>query len=258
MKINIPTSWDQITVEQFIELNTMNVDEFDSVTSIQLERLAIITETSSDDEIWEELDVRELNRYVKESLFLTKNPSTNYKKELFSGEYVAKDFIALTLGEFIDLEYFLSEGNILNLPKISAILYRKKRIGDWGETIIEPYSVINLKEREKIFFDLMITDIFGLLTAYIEFKTDFLKKYEALFEPEYDFDEESEEELDEVSSFEAEQEKIAEEKVKKWSWEKLLFMIAGNDMLKVDQATEMGLVYAFNLLSMKQELNINS
>jgi len=125
------------------------------------------------------------------------------------------------------------------------------------QQILEPYEIINLEDRSEIFFDLPITDIYGIVTSYIEFKTNFLKTYEALFEPEYDFDEEEEVIEDEVASFEAEQEKIAEEKIKKWSWERLMFGLANNDIAKVDEISKLGLVYVFNMMSMKQELGMN-
>lgn len=258
MKINPPKTWDKITVEQFIDLNTIDVNEYDSISSIQLERLAIITNTSADDDVWEDMNIRDFGKMLKECSFLTKNPHNNFNKTLFDNTFIAKDFINLTLGEFIDIEYFLEEGNILNIPKICAILYRQFKIGEWNEIIIEPYDVINLNERSQIFLELPITYVYGLITSYVEFKTNFLKKYEALFEPEYDFDENSEEIEDEITSYEAEQEKIEEEKLKKWSWERLLFSIANNDMIKVDQVSQLGLVYVFNMLSMKTSLGLNN
>lgn len=256
-KINIPDCWEKISVYQFIELNTIDTSEYESIAAINLERLAIITDTSADDDVWDDMDIRELNKLIKQAFFLTKNPPSNFKKNLFDGELVAKEFINLTLGEFVDIEYFLENGNILNIPKIAAILYRKHKTGEWGEQILEPYDVVNLDERAELFMDLPITDIYGLITSYIDFKTNFLKTYEALFEPEYDFDDEELEEQDEISSFEAEQEKIQEEKIKKWSWERLMFSLANNDVAKVDEIAKLGLVYVFNMLSMKQELGLN-
>lgn len=257
MKINVPNCWEQITVSQFIELNTIDLSEYESISAVQLERLAIITDTSADDDVWDDMDIRELGKLIKQAFFLTKNPTSIYKKKLFDDTFVAKSFMELTLGEFVDIEYFLEEANILNIPKIAAILYRKYKIGEWGEQILEPYEIINLENRSELFLDLPITDIYGIVTSYIEFKTNFLKTYEALFEPDYDFDEEEEIIEDEVASFESEQEKIAEEKIKKWSWERLMFGLANNDIAKVDEISKLGLVYVFNMMSMKQELGMN-
>lgn len=256
MKINIPKSWDDITVEQFIELNTIDSDEFETISSVQLERLAIITVTSSDDEVWEDMDIRDLNKIIKQCLFLNANPPNKYKKSLFNDKYRVKSFTDLTMGEFIDIEYFLKEDTIRNIPKVAAILYRRYQENNWGNIILEPYDEIDLNKRTEEFMDLPITDIYGLIVEYVEFKNNFVKSYETLFEPQFEEEEFEEETEDPMLQYEIEQERIQEEKIAKWGWERMLFNIANGDILKIPDVTKLGLIFVFNMVAMKRELNI--
>ena len=256
---NIPKTWDQITVGQFIELNTIDLTQFESEFYLNLEKLAIVTNTSADDECWEEMDVMELSNIIKTSEFLFSAPANKFKTKLENG-FILKAFNDLTLGEFIDIEYFIQDNVITNFTKILSILYRKHRLGDWNEIIMEPYSVIDINARSQEFEDMPISNVFGIIDAYAQFKNEFVTKYNALFEPVFD-DEESEftkEELinDPILQHEMEEEKKLDEKQKKWAWEKLLFGIAQGDIIKINQVTSLGLIYVFNMLAMRKELGI--
>ena len=205
------------------------------------------------------MDVIELSNIIKTSEFLFSAPANKFKTKLENG-FILKTFNDLTLGEFIDIEYFIQDNVITNFTKILSILYRKHRLGDWGEIIMEPYSVIDINARSQEFEDMLISNVFGIIDAYAQFKNEFVTKYNALFEPVFD-DEESEftkEELinDPILQHEMEEEKKLDEKQKKWAWEKLLFGIAQGDIIKINQVTSLGLIYVFNMLAMRKELGI--
>lgn len=257
--IKIPKTWDEITVGQFIELNTIDLTQFESEFYLNLEKLAIVTNTSADDEFWEEMDVIELSNIIKTSEFLFSAPANKFKSKLEDG-YILKSFNDLTLGEFIDIEYFIADNVITNFTKILSILYRKHKVGEWSEIIMEPYSVIDLNARSEEFEDIYITNVFGIIDAYAQFKNDFVTKYNALFEPVFDEDETefTKEEIlnDPIIQHELEEEKKMEERQKKWAWEKLLFGIAKGDILQINQVTQLGLIYVFNMLAMRRELGI--
>lgn len=254
----VPKTWDEITVSQFIELNSIDLSQFESEFYLNLEKLAIVTNTSADDECWEEMNVLELNKIIQNSIFLFSAPPNKFKDKI--DDFIILPFNKLTIGEFIDIEYFMSNNIIDNFTKILSIFYRKHKIGEWGETIIEPYSVIDMNKRKEEFEDYPITYVFGIIDAYIQFKNDFTAKYNALFEPVFDDSEQefSEEELmnDPILQHELEEEKKLEEKHKKWSWEKLLFSVADGDITKISEVTELGLIYVFNMISMKRELGL--
>ena len=254
--INIPTSWDQITVGQFLELQQINLNDFQSDFYVMLEKLAIITNTSADDEEWEEMDVIEVSKLIQSRLFLNQQPPLRYKQKL-GDDFIVLSFNDLTLGEFIDLDHYLTNDIIDNFPKILSILYRKYKIGEWNETIIEPYSTIDKKSRVLEFEDLPITDVYGVVDAFIKWKNDFMDKYEALWEPDIE-DSYSEDELKRDPSLrhEIEKEKKEEAKHRKWGWIKLIYNLADGDMLKIRDITGLKLVYIFNILAMKKELGL--
>jgi hypothetical protein len=105
--------------------------------------------------------------------------------------------------------------------------------------------------RKEVFNEVSINEVFGAVNNYIAYSNDFKKRYENLFNPV--IEETETEELDE-EDLKAE----AEEKVfTKWSWEKLLYDIANEDLTKIDAVTDLPLVFVFNMLSMVEELQLN-
>jgi hypothetical protein len=254
--MNIPKSWDEVSLDQFIELNQINTDEFNSISSINLERLAILTDTSADDDVWDDMDVREMNRLLTECKYLNTSPKVKANDKILDGKYHKLDFSNLTVGAFIDLEYFTQGNYITNVPKIIAICYRQHRIGEWGEEIVEPYSVINLDKRaDEILYNTMTTEVFGIVDEYLSWKTIFVESYQPLFEAEieddYDKEELDEEELAELEAIEAD-----EARMRKWSWERLIHKVTQGDIIKSNDVLEMNIIHLFNMLSMTKDLNL--
>ena len=64
--------------------------------------------------------------------------------------------------------------------------------------------------------------------------------------------EESDEELD-PEDLKEEQE---EQRFKKWGWEKVIYDLAGEDITKADQITDLPLIMVLNFMSMKYELKV--
>ena len=81
-----------------------------------------------------------------------------------------------------------------------------------------------------------------------------MKTYANLFEPEF-IEEENEEDTEDLTA-EEKKEIQEEQKIKKWSWERLLYSICNEDLTKINQASDLSLIFVFNMLSMKKELNL--
>jgi hypothetical protein len=164
-----------------------------------------------------------------------------------------KPFSKLTLYEYIDLDYYVSNGYIVNLDKICAICYRQSRDNEWGEEILEPYDYDCTIRAEK-FYDLPITDVYGIIHEFLKFRDNFLKNYENLFSGELDeelTDEERQEmDPDEIKEIEKEQ------SLAKWSWEQTIYSLTNGDITKSDKVGNLPLIYVFNIISMKKELDI--
>ena len=243
--MKLPKSWNEVTVNQWVELNSIDPNEFNSVFLHTLEAISILSDT--DPEELENLTPEELIDLANQVSFIKREPS-NKPKQAVKG-FMLKPLDALTLGEFIDLEYYISQ-SVQNFTLLLSILYKQYKRDDWGNIVYEPYSY-KLDERKDLFNEVSINEVFGAVNNYIAYSNDFKQRYENLFNPVIEEDEEVELDPEDIK---AEQ----EEKVfNKWSWEKLLYDIANEDLTKIDAVTELPLVFVFNMLSMVEELQLN-
>ena len=238
--MKLPKNWTEIRLDQFKELYNLARGDFDSLFLYNLELLAIVSDQDADDI---DISVNELTDYVKSLTFLQREPPKINDKVIDNLTY--KGVKNLTLGEFIDLEYYFALDYIDNLEVICSILYRKTGLDDWSELTFEPYRY-DPKTRVGLFSELPITSVYGVVRDYMEFRDSFIKSYENLFQPDI-------EDTDEELSIEDKKEEEKEKRLEKWSWEMVIYELAGEDITKVDQVTDLPLILAFNFLSMKYE-----
>lgn len=231
-------------MSQWIELNLIDTQEFNSVLLHTLEGVSILSDT--DPEELEELSPEELIDLASQVSFIKREPS-NKPKQIVKG-FMLKPLEALTLGEFIDLEHYSSQ-LAANFTHVLSILYKRWKRDEWNNLVFEPY-IYKIEDRINEFSEVSINEVFGAVNNYITFSNDFKKQYENLFNPIID---EEETELDE-EDLKAE----AEEKTfTKWSWEKLIYDLSNEDITKVDTITDLPLIFVFNMLSMVEELQLN-
>ena len=241
--MTLPNSWNDILVDQYIELR--GLDDSLSYFDLMLETISIVTDTDIDE--LEELSFNELADIERQLTWLTSEPSKQITTELHG--YTYKGFDDLKLGEFIDLNHFFSENFVENLPTICAILYRQTKQNEWNETIIEPYEY-DPKNRIGLFMEVGITQVYGIIGSFLEYKSNFEQTYANLFKP--DLSDEPVEELDEETKKEIEE----EERLDKFSWERLIYSLTDGDITKTDKVLSLPVVYVFNVLSMKKALNL--
>ena len=245
--INLPKQWSQVTLEQFIEFNQIAKDQ--GAYYYNSEALSILSNEPI--EVIEDFDVDELTELIRENDWCASEPSKRYKHEVLGMKF--KPFSKLTLYEYIDLDYFFTDNYITNLHKVCAILYRQTKLNVWGDEIMEPYD-FDCNIRAEKFLDLPITDVYGILQEFIKYRDNFLKNYENLFSGELDeelSDEERKEmDPDEIKEIEKEQAQT------KWSWEQTIYNLTKGDITKSDKVGALPLIYVFNILSMKKELDI--
>ena len=243
--MKLPKSWNEITVNQWVELNSIDQAEYNSVFLHTLEAISILSDT--DPEELEELSPEELIDLASQVSFIKREPS-NKPNELVKG-FRLKPMDALTLGEFIDLEHYVSQ-SVKNFTLLLSILYKKTKRDEWGNVVFEPY-VYKLGNRIHEWNNVSINEVFGAVNNYINYATDFKQRYENLFNPVIEEDEGVELDAEDLKA-------EAEEKVfTKWSWEKLLYDLANQDITKIDAVTDLPLVFVFNMLSMVEELQLN-
>jgi hypothetical protein len=244
--MHLPKSWNEITVENFIYLVTLDEKDFDSVFEMHVETLSILSNESL--ESFYDLELEELNNLLTRVKWLRSEPKVKINQKI--GDYSFKPFENITLGEFIDADYFTVQDKIKNIPTICAIFYRQTRLDDWGNRVFEPYNY-NLNERSEVFYDIPITAVYGIVTDYLKFRDNFMKKYENLFVEPQNEDEENDIDLTPEEKRELQEEK----KRSKWAWERLIYTLANEDITKVDEITDLPLTFVFNMLSMRHALN---
>jgi hypothetical protein len=245
--IKLPKQWSQVTLEQFIEFST--IDKEQGAYHYNSEALSILSDEPM--EVIEDMDVDDMAELVEEAKWCTSEPSKRYRNEVLGMKF--KPFNKLTLYEYIDLDYFFTDNYVTNLDKVCAICYRNSKVNEWGDEIFEPYE-FDCNLRAERFHDLPITDVYGIVHEFLKYRDTFLKNYENLFSGELDEDLSQEErrELDpeEVKEIEKEQAQS------KWSWEQTIYGLTNGDITKSEKVGALPLIYVFNTLAMKKELDI--
>lgn len=252
--MNLPKTWHNVKLYQFKELRQL--DKNLGYFAFQLDTLAILADIGSDE--LEDLTIDELNELFSSVKWVLHEPKKSFKTKLnIEGEdYIFKPFNKLTLFEFIDLEYFLTNDYITHISHIASVFYRRIDKDKWNNIEFEPY-IFSPFERFELFDDVFITDVYGILTDYLKYRENFMKKYENLFN---DNDEEYDEE-DDINDFDSVEQykdslkqKEYGKKAKKWGWESLLFDLCEGDITKMDEVGNQSLIFVFNMLSMRKDM----
>lgn len=246
--------WHNVKVYQFKELRQL--DRTQGYFTFQVDTLSILLDVDADE--LEDKDIDEINEMFEGVKWSLSEPKKTYKHKLTIDEsvYVFKDFKKLSLYEFIDLEYFLSNDYIKHISHILSIFYRRIQLDKWQNVEFEPYTFSPF-ERFELFDEVNITDVYGILTDYLKYRENFMQKYENLFN-ETDEDEDETDDLndfDSVDEYKANKEaKEQGKKARKWGWERLLYDLCEGDITKMDEVGELPLIFVFNMLAMRKEL----
>ncbi len=239
--LKLPQQWSQISVSQFLELNSLSSE--DGIFNYQIDVLSALTD--SDISYFEELELNELSELTKQIKWLQSDPSRRYKSKL--DNYVLKPFSKLTLGEFIDLEHYFSNNYLDHFCHILALLYRRTSKNVYGDDIIEPYDY-SPRDRLDWYLDYPITDVYGLIPEYLKFRENFTNTYTNLLVDVVP-DDEVLEDADEIKEQKREQQK------QKFAWESTIMALCNDDLSKFNSILEMPVVLVFNILGMKKTLD---
>ena len=243
--MQLPTTWSNISVSQYAELKGLDASSFDSAFDYNLEMLSILTDTDIND--IEDLDFDEMTAIISELSWINREPNRPINRKISDLHYIG--FQHLKVGEFIDLEYYFTNNYHKHLTDICAVVYRKSKLDEWGNVVFEPYTY-DLNDRKVLFNELPCTDVYGIVKDYILFRDNFMNAYINLFqEPATD-------EIEEDLTDEDKEEIKKEDQLNKWSWEKTLYILANEDITRIDDVLNMNLIFAFNMLSMKTELQL--
>jgi hypothetical protein len=127
MKITIPTSWKDVTLNQYVQLAEVPSLGFD-YWDTQFKILEILTGVS--DEIWLTMSLVEVKKFIKRVDFINTTPNQDRRVKDVTIEKrdfrVNYDIASLTAGEFIDLSELTKDPEKINenIIKIIAIYMR--------------------------------------------------------------------------------------------------------------------------------------
>jgi len=249
-EFKLPKGWEEIPLSQFNELKKL--DEDDSSFFVRhIDMFSILTDSDPTDEYWEDMDIEDVSAIITSLKWLEISPTSILQQEL--NGMTLKDIKTITFGEFIDLEYFFSDNYYNNLDKIAAILYRKTKLDEWGNIALEPYGSIDLESRSKLFSEMPITNLYGLISYFLNFKSQINETYVNLFEPII-----NEEDLDEEEIYDEETQDVIKEEIRlsKWSWETVLNNLSNGDITKYEDITNLSIIFIMNQLSYRKDMNI--
>ena len=243
--MQLPKSWSEIDVLQFKEIRELY--SIEEVFNREIEILAIVADVSSEE--LEDLDIEEVTAMINEIKFVNSEPSKQYKHQV--NDYHFKPLDKLTIGEYIDLEFYFSKDYNQHICHIASIFYRQKSINQWGVTVFEPYD-FSPRQRFELFEDYCINDIYGIVPEFIAFRENFMDTYGNLFHDETDSDEEE----DKPTTSQESKDLQLKKSEMKWGWERLIYSLCNEDLTKFEEVTNLPLIMTFNMLAMKKELNI--
>ena len=243
-KPTLPNNWSDVTLNQFIELRSLNSD--DGLFNHNIDVLCIVTDSHPN--FFDDVDMHDVHEWSKDLKWLHSEPSKLYSDRV--GKFHLKPMNELTLGEFIDLEYYFTQDYIKNLPNICALLYRIPEIVEDG--VVVKWETTNFKAsaRAHYFLEQPITKVYGILTEYIKFRDQFISSHSNLMTEDIDDD------LSDIDDPEERKEAEKQKASNKWGWEQLIWSMCNGDLTKYEQVIQMKLILVFNFIAMRRELEI--
>lgn len=243
--MHLPKSWSEIDVFQYKEVRDLY--SIEEVFSREIEILSALGDINSED--IEDLDIEEVTVMLADIKYINSEPSKNFKRQL--DDYYYKPLDKLTIGEYIDLEFYFSKDYNKHIGHIASIVYRQKSTNEWGVTIYEPYA-FSPRDRHELFDEYKINDIYGIIPEFIAFRENFMDTYGNLFHDEND----SEDDEDKPTTSQESKDLKLKKSEMKWGWERLIYSLCNEDLTKFEDVTNLPLIMTFNMLAMKKELNL--
>jgi len=264
-------NWSDISVKKYQDffdfIYSQKDLDMENIEKLDIEKYDIYTISFFEDlpiDDIEELQINEFNNLRKKYLFARTDPPRNVSNSLNIENvdlYFLSDFFRITIGEYIDLEHFFckdSGGFIKNLPVILSICYRQKDQlnSSFFNDKFEPYGDW-IYRRSKLFEEVPINLVYGVIFKYRDFKLDFQKTFPDLLvesgpKEEFDFTG-----LSYRERLEAEADIAAEEARTKFGWDLFIYRLSKMNNCTFEEATKMPLLQAFGLRSMADAFKLN-
>lgn len=192
MKVTVPTSWEDVSIKQFIEIAKvpeLGFDEWDS----QLKVLEILTGVS--DSVYYDMPLVELKLILNKTSFINSKPEykgIKHRIKLAGQRYqINYEPKSLTYGEYVDLQEYIKDGTNKNLHKIIAIYLHPVNI--FGRKVKKYYKknhagqlVQTLESRERnanlIYEHMKMSDVWPMTSFFLNLWGGLIKATRAYLE----------------------------------------------------------------------------
>jgi hypothetical protein len=234
----------QLTWRQFKELSELNIEHFDSKFDLEVEELSIALD--EDPEVIMSMTPSEFLK--KRSLLQTYlNKPAKPKDEIFIDGFTfkKKPFVKFTLGEWIDLEYYITnqkwlEAVILIYRLSENTHFSEVKWEDWG-SLVEP--------RINHFMETQFDATRGVIEEAIKWRAQIIEVNSELFSIPV---EEEGDDLPDEMKMEVARARAEDEKKAKFAWERTIMDLCNNDVTKFQEVLNLPVILIFNILSMKK------
>lgn len=235
-KINVPDSWEGITLEEFIKIsNLMYVDEI----SYYIDIINIFNNEISIEEIekWNDDTIKAIISHLS---FLNQEMDTYIQKEIKIANKTFKiiDLNKITIGEYISIQTLIDSkklSHISAIPSILSIILRPEG---------EEFDVSVIEERIELFSkELSILEGMNLVMNYNNWHSIILNSYSGLFKTKSDDDDDKGFDIGAPSMN------------PKWRWFSIVERLADGDITRFDTIYKQNYIDCLNLLSYWKEKN---
>lgn len=172
ISLNIPESWADVKIYQYQEFMGIEQD-----ITIETPRKKLVKQLSvlcdEDETIINRLPASSFSSLVKAFDAFNEEPTKQFKNivEVGGKKYgFQKNLHELTLGEWIDLEHYVTTNPIENLHKMLAVVYRPiiTQGDEFFDYTIKTYDEIDSVGNSKLFqAHLNIQDVFGVVLFFL-------------------------------------------------------------------------------------------
>lgn len=274
-KLDIPSGWNEITCNQLIELEQLELsrEEYSDYEYV-FEQIAILCDLDIDDDIFFELVDDDITLILNELKWMKNNltKSANKYFELDGFTYKKINPNEMIAAEWITFDYYITNNYKLYVKEIIATAYRRISIDKYGNEIMEKFE-FDFNQRVNSFGNITL-DNFPVYEL-IDFRKKCFDNFDLANRLEDDEDDEDDDfkindEEEDIENNEDgpdmskdnyvtranKRELEAKNNIAKvYNWEKIMMDLANNNILDAYKILDIPIVYIFRVITMRKNID---
>jgi len=165
VNFNLPQSWDEITIEDFIKLFSLDRD---NLNEVQLAVKALTSLTDINEDVFYMMEIKDFEKLAETLKFIStdlKPVNVDYVEIGDEVYYLKKDFSKYTMGEVISIETILqsADNNLFKvMDKLLCIFLRKKKENGKLETFKNEFM-----DRSEIFKKAPVSKVYNVFSFFL-------------------------------------------------------------------------------------------